>query len=373
LLNLDPAEIRRRNLIQPAQIPYKNQMGQTYDSGDFPRILAQALALSDYDGFTARRTESAARGRLRGRGISTFLEWTGGNVFEERVTLTVESDGHMRVFTGTQAMGQGIATSLAQVVADAMQLRPDDITVDQGDTRQGPGFGSVGSRSLFAGGSALTIGAEKLMRHLADLASPLLECPAEDIEYNAGRLRVKGTDRAVGLADVAKAQPGQRVFIESKSSVAGPSWPNACHVAEVEVDPATGVVDVVRYTSVDDLGRVVNPMVVRGQVEGGIVQGIGQALGEAVVYDPESGQNLTASFMDYTMPRAGLLPPIAHALDQSQPCKNNPLGVKGCGEIGTIGGTPTVIHAVLDALKDKGVHDIAMPATPARVWAALRG
>jgi carbon-monoxide dehydrogenase large subunit len=375
-LGLDPAELRRRNLVQPAQMPYRNAMAQTYDSGDFPSILAQGLALADWDGFTARREASRARGRLRGRGIATFLEWTGGNAFTESVSVRVTGDGMVEMSSATMAMGQGIATSYAQLAVDVFGVPIECIRILQGDTDRANGFGSAGSRSLFTGGAAIRVAAQRTVEVARGLAADALEAPADDLEYEAGRFRVAGTDLGIGLFELAARQPGAAIVAEDQASAQGASWPNACHVCEVEVDPATGAVEVVAYASVNDIGRVVNPAIARGQVEGGAVQGIGQALGEQVVYDAASAQLLTASFMDYALPRADGFRDFRTAFDPSIPCRTNLLGVKGVGELGTIGATPAVVNAVVDALAAAGVADAAerlqMPLVPARVWRALR-
>ncbi len=369
-MRLDPAELRRRNLIQPAAMPYKTPMGETFDSGDFPHILERGLKESDWNGFEARRRESAARGKLRGRAVSTFLEWTGV-VHEETIKLHVEADGHVRVFTAMQAMGQGIETSYVQILADTLQIDPDRIEIVQGDSDVAQGIGSMGSRSLYIGGSAMLTASQQTIESGRELASNALEAPAQDIMYEAGRFRVAGTDLGVDLGELAARQPAKRIAIDTVQKVGGPSWPNGCHVCEVEIDPETGITEIVRYTTVDDVGRVINPLIVAGQIHGGIAQAVGQALYEQVHYD-ETGQLLTGSFMDYCIPRADDLPNFDTHTDESQPCRINPLGAKGVGELGTVGATPTVINAILDAVRPLGVTDIAMPATAERVWRAIR-
>jgi carbon-monoxide dehydrogenase large subunit len=377
-MKMDPAELRRRNLIRPEQMPYTNAMGQVYDSGRFEQILDQGLLLADWDGFDARRGASEQAGRLRGRGLASFLEWTGGNVFEERVTVNVSSDGFIEIGSATQAMGQGIATSYVQLVVDVFGVSQDRIRVLQGDTDRANGFGSAGSRSLFTGGSAVHVASVRTVEHAKQLAGDVLEAAPADIEYGAGRFGVVGTDLGIDLFELAAKQPERRIFIDSTSAAGGPTWPNGCHVCEVEIDPDTGHVDIVAYASVNDIGRVVNPTIVTGQIEGGAVQGMGQALCEAIVYDRDSGQMLSASFQDYAMPRAD----IASALfktefDTSIPCLTNLLGVKGVGELGTIGATPAVVNAVVDALAHAGLgraaERVQMPLTAPRVWRALAG
>ncbi|WP_158922636.1 xanthine dehydrogenase family protein molybdopterin-binding subunit [Acidisphaera sp. S103] len=375
-LDLDPAEIRRRNLIRPDQMPYTNAMGQVYDSGNFGSILHQALTLAKWDDFPAREAASRTHGKLRGRGLASFLEWTGGNVFEERVTVSVSGDGEIEVYATTMGMGQGIATSYAQLVVDVFGVELDRIRIVTGDSDRGSGFGSAGSRSLFTAGSAIHHASETAVANGRDLAAEALEASAADIEYAEGMFRIAGTDRGIGLFELAARQPDNRIYVDSTSSVNGPSWPNGAHITEVEVDPDTGAVEIVSYVSVNDVGRVVNPMIVRGQLDGGAVQGIGQALGEHMQYDHESGQVITASMMDYFMPRADIIRDFVHVLDQSVPCLTNPLGVKGVGELGTIGATPAVVNAVADALTRAGhansATHIQMPLTPATVWAALQ-
>jgi len=373
---IDRISLRRRNFIRPDQMPYKNPMAQVYDDGKFEHVMDQALAMADWDGFAARAAASRSSGKWRGLGIATFLEWTGANVFEERVTLTVLADGVIEVFAAVNGMGQGIATSLAQLVVDVFDVPLENIRVVLGDTDRGDGFGSAGSRSIFAGGSAVRVGSERTIDHARLLAASKLEAHAQDIEYSAGRFQVKGTDLGIGLFELAAAQDGKRIHLESTSSVSGPSWPNGCHVCEIELTPQTGEVQVLRYTSMNDVGRVVNPMIVVGQLDGGAIQGIGQALTEAVVYDPQSGQLLTGSLMDYAAPRADITPAFRNEMDQSTPCKNNPLGVKGVGELGTIGATPCIVNAVADALARNGKSGrtplLQMPLTPARLWEQLQ-
>ncbi|MEO6363975.1 MAG: xanthine dehydrogenase family protein molybdopterin-binding subunit, partial [Caldimonas sp.] len=303
-MKIDPAELRRRNLIGRAQMPFTNAMAQTYDSGAFEQILDRGLALADWGGYEARREGSRKRGRLRGRGIAAFLEWTGGMAFQETVSVDVTADGCIEIFSATQAMGQGIATSYAQLAVDIFGVPIEKIRIVQGDTDRGNGFGSAGSRSLFTGGSAVRVASERTVEHAKSLAGEALEAAATDIEYRAGRFAVVGTDVGIDLFALAGKQPEGRIHLDSTSTVGGATWPNACHVCEVEVDPETGGVEVVAYASVNDIGRVVSPTIARGQVEGGAMQGIGQALCEQLVYDADSSQLVTGSFMDYALPRA---------------------------------------------------------------------
>ncbi len=373
---IDRVALRRRNFIAPSQMPYRNPMGQVYDTGEFERMMDQGLALADWNGFEARAAQSKAQGKLRGLGLATFLEWTGGNALQERVTVDVRTDGVIEVFSAVNQMGQGIATTLAQLVVDVFGVPMEQVKVVLGDTDRGDGFGSAGSRSIFTGGSALKEGSDKTLEQARQLAAQALEAAPADIDYRSGRFIVKGTDLGIGLFEVAAKQVGERIHVESSTTVSGPSWPNGCHVSEVEIDPATGDVQVVRYAGMNDVGRVVNPMIVRGQLEGGALQGIGQALCEQVVYDPESGQLLTGSLMDYTAPRADSVAcDFVMEMDTSVPCRNNPLGVKGVGELGTIGATPCVVNAVADALARAGHGQqsplLQMPLTAAKVWTVL--
>jgi carbon-monoxide dehydrogenase large subunit len=368
---IDRIELRRRNFIRPQQMPYTNPMGQTYDVGEFEKIMEEGLAHADWSGFEARAAASKAQGKLRGLGIATFLEWTGGNVLEERVTVEVKADGVIEVFSAVNQMGQGIATTLAQLVVDVFGVPIEKVRVVLGDTDRGDGFGSAGSRSLFTGGSSLHLGSEKTLEQARQLAGQALEASPQDLQYARGRFSVKGTDVGIDLFELAGRQPDRRIFIEHTSAVAGPSWPNACHITEVEIDPATGELKVVAYASVNDIGRVVNPMIVRGQLDGGAVQGIGQALMEDTVYDKASGQLVSASFMDYAMPRAHDVPSFVFET-RNTPCKTNPLGVKGAGEAGAIGSCPAVMNAVIDALdRAYGIRHIDMPATPMKVWTLI--
>ena len=373
---LDPAELRRRNLVRADQMPYTSATKQVYDCGEFEKMQRQALALADWGGYAARAAASAAKGRLRGRSVTTFLEWTGGNALTEKVQVQVRADGIIELTSATMPMGQGIATSYAQLAVDTFGVPIDRIRIVQGDTDRATGFGSAGSRSLFTGGGAVRVASERTVDHARDLAAQALEAGVDDIEYEAGAFRVVGTDLQIGLFELAGRQPQQHITVAAEATAGAASWPNACHVCEVEIAPDTGEVQVVAYTSVNDIGRVVSPQIVQGQLEGGAVQGIGQALSEQVVYDA-SGQLLTASFMDYAMPRADGFLDFRTVFDTSVPCTTNVLGAKGVGELGTIGATPAVMNAVVDALLAAGVPRatalaLQMPATPERVWQALQ-
>ena len=374
---IDRVEIRRRNMIPTSKLPYKNPMGKTYDSGNFAGVMDKGLALAQWSAFDQRASASKAKGKLRGRGMATFIEWTGADVFTENVTVSVNADGMIDIFSATQGMGQGLATTFAQLAVDVFQVAIDKIRITMGDTDRGTGFGSAGSRSLFVGGSAVQVASERTVDSAKKLAASELEAAEGDIEYSAGTYRIAGTDREIGLFELAGRQKARRIVLESTSSVADATWPNGCHICEVEIDPATGEVTLDGYWSVNDVGRVVNPLVVVGQLEGGAVQGIGQALCEQFVYDAESGQALTATFQDYAIPHADLTSTFTMTMDESSPCKNNALGVKGVGELGTIGATPAVVSAVLDALANAGLGTKAdalqMPFTSEKVWRALQG
>lgn len=373
---IDRVQLRRRNFIQAAQMPYKNPMGQVYDTGAFEMIMDQALEKADWSGFAKREAESKAKGLWRGLGIATFLEWTGGNALEENVHVQILADGTIEVASAVNAMGQGIATSLAQLVVDVFGVDIAQVRVVLGDTDRANGFGSAGSRSLFTGGSAMRVGAEKTLDKARELAGQALEASPADLAYVSGSFSVKGTDLKISLADLAKRQPDARIEMQSSTTASGPTWPNGCHICEVEVNPSTGETSVVSYTSMNDVGRIVNPMIVEGQLDGGAVQGMGQALLESLVYDAESGQLVTGSLMDYAAPRADIMPKMFHTFtNQTVPSTNNVLGVKGVGELGTIGATPCVVNAIADAISRNGKSQksqkLQMPLTPFRLWELL--
>ncbi len=355
---LGPVEIRRRNFIPPDAMPHRTAVGEVYDSGEFAKIMDQVLARADWDGFPARKADSARRGKLRGRGLSTYLEWTGA-LLTETADVRIGADGTVTVFSGTQAMGQGLETTYVQLVAEVLEIDGARIRIVQGDTDQANGVGSVGSRSAFIGGSAIVMAGHKVVDDGKDLAAQALEAAAADVEYKAGKFRIAGTDRAIDLFELAGRQPGKHIRCSATANPSGPSWPNGAQVCEVEIDPETGVVEVARHTTVDDVGRIINRTIVTGQIHGGIAQGVGQALYEGVVYDPESGQLLTGSLMDYGVPRADQLPTPDSGFDETIPCRTNLLGVKGCGELGTIGAVPATVHAVLDALGVAAPRDAA--------------
>ena len=370
-IGMDPRAIRKVNYIKPTQMPYTNAVGQIYDSGAFAHMLERASKLADWDGFAARKKAARKKGLLYGRGLTSYIEWTGGTVHTEKVSLHAAAEGRVILYSGTQAMGQGLQTSFSQMVAASLGIPIDKIDVVQGDTDLAIGFGSVGSRSLFVGGTAVVVSTVDLIAKGREKASAMLEASVDDIEYRDGWLTVVGTDKRVGLFEIAKAETGARLSVESEGVVDGATFPNGTHICEVEIDPETGVSRVVRYTTVDDVGVAINPMLVTGQVHGGVAQGIGQALYEGVTYDPD-GQLLTASYQDYCIPRADDIPPIAVTLDDSAPCRTNPLGAKGCGESGAIGGPPCIANGVMDALSELGIKSLTTPLSPLKVWRAIQ-
>jgi carbon-monoxide dehydrogenase large subunit len=372
-LRIDAAELRRRNLLSPQHFPYRTHVGELYDTGEFERMIDGVLALADWKGFEVRKKASAQRGRLRGRGLSVYLEWTGA-IPTETADVQIDEHGVVTVFSGTQAMGQGLETTYTQLVAEVLGVDPEKIRIVQGDTDRANGVGSVGSRSAFVGGSAIVAAGHKAIARARDLAAEALEAAAADIEYRDGRLSIAGTDRSIALQDLAARQPERVVRVSAAQTPSTPSWPNGAQACEVEIDPETGEVAVASLASCDDIGRVINHAIVEGQIQGGAAQGIGQALCEQVVYDRASGQLVTGSLMDYCVPRAEQLAfPVSVRFDESVPCKTNLLGVKGCGELGTIGAVPAVVHAVLDALAERGVDHLEMPLTAEKVWRACRG
>lgn len=370
-LGMDPRAIRKANFIKPAQLPYTNAAGQVYDSGAFAHMLDRATKLADWDGYAARKKAATKKGLLYGRGLTSYIEWTGGRAHTESVSLHATAEGRIVLYSGTQAMGQGLETSYAQMIAASLGVSIDKIDVVQGDTDLAQGFGSVGSRSLFVGGTAVAVSTTDLIAKAREKASHVLETSVEDIEYVDGWLTVVGTDRRVSLFEIAKDEKGARLSVDSTGEVDGPSWPNGVHICEVEIDPETGITNVVKYTTVDDVGVAVNPMLVAGQVHGGVAQGIGQALYEGVAYSAE-GQLLTATYQDYCIPRASDVPSIEVTLDGSAPCRTNPLGAKGCGESGAIGGPPCITNGVMDALSPLGVKTLQTPLSPIKVWQAIR-
>jgi len=391
-LRIDPAELRRRNFIR--SFPYTTPVGLTYDTGDYEATLARALQLADVDGFAARRAASARKGLLRGIGYSCYLEACGlapSNVagalgaragLFEAGEVRVHPTGKVTVFTGSHSHGQGHETTFSQVVAEKLGIGFDDVDIVHGDTAKVLfGMGTYGSRSLAVGGTAIVKAVDKIIAKGKKIAAHLLEASDADIEFSGGEFRVAGTDRKKTFAEIAltayvphnfpldKLEPGlnENAFYDPTNF----TYPAGTHICEVEVDPSTGQVRVDRFTACDDFGNVVNPMIVEGQVQGGVAQGLGQALLEACRYDAE-GQLLSGSYMDYAMPRADDLPNVKVETLAGTPCTHNPLGVKGCGEAGAIGSPPAVMNAITDALAPLGVRDVPMPASPYAVWTAIR-
>jgi carbon-monoxide dehydrogenase large subunit len=378
-LGIDPVEIRRRNLVAPEAMPYTSPTGFVYDSGEFAAAMDRCLELADWKGFEARRKSSESKGKRRGRALTYYIEDCG--VFNERMELRFDPSGTVTIVAGTFSHGQGHATAYGQMVSDWLGMPFESIRLVQGDTNQVSfGRGTYASRSVMLGGGALRAAADLIIEKARPLAAHLMEAAAGDLEFKEGKFQIKGTDRAMPLTEIARAfyrpvglpkQFGIGLEATGSATTEPPNFPNGCHVCEVEVDPETGQVAIDRYTVVDDVGIVINPLICEGQVQGGLAQGIGQALLEQVVYDRESGQLVTGTFTDYGMPRSEDLP--ATEMDfHNVPCKTNPLGVKSIGEAGSVGAPPTVINAILDALRPLGVKHIDMPATPRKVWEALR-
>jgi carbon-monoxide dehydrogenase large subunit len=379
-LKMDRIELRRRNMVSQSAMPYVTAMAQRYDSGDFARVMDAALAKIDWAGFPARRAEAAKRGKKRGIGLAYYLEATGGGP-TENASVKFADDGFVDVYVGTQSTGQGHETAYAMLTSHELGIPIEKIRIRQGDSDSLPsGGGTGGARSLYSEGQAILVTAASVIEKGKQAASEMLEAAVVDIEFDpkAGRFGVVGTDRAVDILSLA-ARQRQRVAAGEDTilldaletaKIEFHTFPNGCHVAEVEVDPETGMIAIPRYIVVDDVGHALNPLIVRGQVHGGVAQGIGQAFHERTAYDPESGQLLSASFMDYALPRAGDLPEIEVDLIEVV-CETNPLGVKGAGEAGAVGSPPAVVNALVDALADSGVQTIDMPATPEVVWKAL--
>lgn len=393
-LGIDQMELRRRNLIPPQAFPYKTPFGSEYDSGNYPLMFERAAALADYSTFEQRRAEAKARGKLRGIGMSSYIEACGagpskivmaaggGSGMFEGATIRVNPSGSVVVMTGTHNHGQGHETTFAQLVGEKLGIPMENVELVHGDTgRVLFGIGTVGSRSLALGGTAIIKALDKVIAKGKRIASHLLEAAEGDMRFENGKFFVAGTDRSISFPEIAflahapakwpsdEIEPGleETAFFDPANF----TFPSGVHICELEIDPDTGTTDVVRYSVVDDFGPILNPMIVDGQVHGGVAQGIGQALLENCVYDEESGQLLTGSFVDYTMPRADNLPSFKTDYVVT-PSPHNALGVKGCGEAGAIAAPPAVIHAVLNALRPLGVDDISMPATPFKIWQAIQ-
>ena len=393
-MGIDKVELRRRNMIPRSAFPYQTPVMMKYDSGDPAGCMDRAMALADWEGFSTRQAIAKQQGKLRGVGLSTYIEACGlapsriagqlgarGGLYES-ATVRVHPTGHVTVLIGTHSHGQGHETTFAQIVAEKLGVKFEDVDIVFGDTdRVQFGMGTYGSRSLVVGGAALAKASDRVVAKGKKIAAHLLEAAEADIEFTEGRFTVAGTDRGTSFQDVALAayvphnypletlDPGLEE--QAYHDPVNFSFPGGAHVAEVEIDPTTGEVTLVNYVGVDDVGTVINPMIVEGQLHGGVTQGIGQALLELCVYDPATGQMLSGSFQDYCMPRADDLPNYAMQT-HPVPSTDTPMGVKGCGEVGSIGAPAAIINAVVDALKPHGIRHIDMPATPARIWRAMQ-
>ncbi|MDD9914619.1 MAG: molybdopterin-dependent oxidoreductase, partial [Rhodospirillaceae bacterium] len=380
-LNIEPAELRRRNYIPESAIPFQTGLVFNYDSGQFEKNMDTALDMIGYDGFAARQDASKAAGKLRGIGISNVIEQAAGG-FPEWAEIRFDPSGTVTVVMGTHNHGQGHETVFRQMLADKLGLEFEQIRYQQGDTIGGmAGTGTFGSRSTSVGGSSLLLAADKVVDKARRMASHQLEAAEDDLEFADGTFTVAGTDRTITLTECAKllsnfmtAPPGMDVGLNEWASwrPPAPNFPNGCHVAEVEIDPETGTLDIARYVAVDDVGTVLNPLLLDGQLHGGIVQGVGQILSEDVSWDRESGQMITASFMDYVMPRADMLPNFETAVNEDAPTPTNAMGIKGAGEAGCVGAMPALMNAIVNALRPAGVSTLDMPATPQRIWQALQ-
>ena len=379
-MEIDRLELRRRNHIRPREMPHKTASGSTYDSGEFATVLKKAVEAADTKGFRHRKRMSRKNGKLRGLGVGSFLEVTAGPQ-KDMAGVSFDADGGITLVVGTQDFGMGHASPFAQVLSEKLDVPFDKVRVVQGDSdRLIAGGGSGGSKSIMHSGTAIVEAAVKVIDQGRQIASHVLEAAAADIEFKNGRFVIAGTDRSIGIMELAQKLQGGINLPEGVSPTLdvnhvsdGPgasTYPNGCHVAEVEVDPETGVIEVVKYSCVNDFGTVINPMIVEGQLHGGVVQGIGQALMEMTAYDSE-GQLLTGSYMDYALPRA-VDAPMFDVADHPVPAKTNPLGVKGCGEAGCAGSLTSIMNAVVDALSEYGIRHIDMPATPYKVWQAIR-
>jgi carbon-monoxide dehydrogenase large subunit len=377
-MGIDRLTLRRRNQVKPGQIPYAAASGMTYDSGDFPAVFDEAIEVSDWKGFGQRKRESRKRGKLRGIGVGSYLEVTAPPN-KEMGGIRFEPDGAVTIITGTLDYGQGHAAPFAQVLGERLGIPFDRIRLLQGDSDELVfGAGTGGSRSMMMSGAAIVEAADKVIEQGRKVASAVLEAAPSDIEFRAGQFVIAGTDRSVGILELAEklrhgvalpADVPASLDVKHVSETIPSAFPNGCHVCEVEIDPDTGIVEVVKYVSVNDFGTIVNPLLVEGQIHGGVTQGIGQVLMEVTAYD-EDGQLKTGSYMDYAMPRAADTPDFGFA-SHPVPATTNPLGVKGCGEAGCAGALTSVMNAICDALADVGIKHIDMPATPERVWRAI--
>src|SRR6266404_4895770 len=378
-MRIDPAELRKKNLIRPDAFPYETRTGWIYDTGNYAAAMAKCQALADWHGYAARRARSETAGKYRGRGIVYYVDNTG--IFNERMELRFDPSGEVTILAGTLSHGQGHETTYAQMVADWLGVPEDKIHLAQADTDEvAIGRGTYASRSMMVGGSALRAASDEVIERGKRFAAHFMEADAADIAFADGAFTIAGTDRSMPIGQVAQMSfipvglpAGLGVGLQGTGAFSPvvPSFPNGCHICELELDPETGAVELDRYTVVDDVGTVINPLLATGQIQGGVAQGAGQALLEDIIYDRDSGQLLTGTLLDYGIPRADTMPAIA--IDFSPvPSSTNPLGVKGVGEGGTVASTPTVMNAILDALTPVGVSDLPMPATPERIWRSIR-
>ena len=383
-LKMDRVELRRRNLIAPSAMPFKTGLVFTYDSGEFEHVMDKVLALGDWTGVAARKADAKRRGKLYGAGVASVIEVAGGPAaapFEEAMEVRFDATGGATLLLGSHNHGQGHETAFRQLAYHFLGLEPEQVTLIYGDTdKVFHGRGTFGSRSLSVGGGALRLAADRVIEKGKKVAGHLLEAAIADIEFADGKFTVAGTDKAIDLISVAKASfslakmpPDIEIGLDANAVFRPPAgtFPNGCHICEVEIDPDTGVASIVRYAVVDDVGRIVNPLLLEGQIHGGVAQGAGQALCEAMVYDRDSGQLVSGSFMDYCMPRATDFCPIAVG-EHAVPTKSNPLGIKGAGEAGCVGALPAVMNAINDALLPLGIRHFEMPATPERLWRAIQ-
>jgi carbon-monoxide dehydrogenase large subunit len=378
-MGIDRVELRRRNHIQPEQMPYKAPSGMEYDGGEFPAVLERALSAADWNGYPTRQAASRARGRARGRGIGQYLEVTAGDG-NEMGGIRFEANGDVTIITGTLDYGQGHASAFSQVLSDRLGVPFEKIKLLQGDSDEMlAGGGTGGSRSIMQSGNAIVGASDMVIEKAKPAAAHFLEAAVVDIEFSRGHFTIAGTDRSIHIMDLATQLRLEEHLPDDLPATLDVShvfkgvpsaFPNGCHIAEVEIDPDTGVVEIVSYATVNDFGVLINPMLVAGQAHGGIAQGVGQALMESVAYD-EEGQLVTGSYMDYALPRANDFPTLGF-ISHPVPARTNPLGAKGCGEAGCAGSLPAVMNAVVDALSEFGVTHIDMPATPHRIWQAIQ-
>jgi carbon-monoxide dehydrogenase large subunit len=372
-IGMDPAEFRRRNVVPKSKFPYKIVTGFEYDCGDFAGVLDKAVKAADWDGFPARREEAKKRGRLRGRGMASYIEASGAGGFApfDQAQIEWDADAKLTLRVTSHSHGQGHETAYAQVVARVLGVPMETMRLRTADPDMHLiGNPTGGSRSLLGAGSVLFWAAEEAVKKGMALAAEALEAAAADIEFREGKYRIKGTDREIPMTDLARRNPG-KLNVDLRDRKVGATFPNGCHIAEVEIEPETGIAEIVSYVACDDAGNVINHQIVEGQMQGGITQGAGHVFGEQAVYDRETGQLLTGSFMDYPMPRAVLVNNL-RVLEHPVPTATNPLGAKGVGEAGVTGSMPCLMNAVLDALRQAGIRHFDMPATQERLWRALR-